>query len=110
MADSDMVRSRRYRAHRNGDHSQCRPSKCDASNFRLRPVPYPPDPVLDVGELDPAAEMRALAGRLAAAYAADTGNAAIARELRATLLAIPEAREEFDPLAEIRARYMDNGL
>jgi hypothetical protein len=63
--------------------------------------------VLDTGELDPAAELRALAGRLAAAYAADTSNAAIARELRATLLAIPDGRDEFDPLTEIRARYMD---
>jgi hypothetical protein len=35
--------------------------------------------------------MRRLAGRLAAAYAQDPGNAALARELRATLLAFPVA-------------------
>jgi hypothetical protein len=106
MADSDAVRSRRKRAHAQGDHSLCRSGKC-AQGVYPRPVAYLPDPVLDTGELDPAAELRALAGRLAAAYAADTGNAALARELRATLLAIPEARDEFDPLEALRARYRE---
>lgn len=30
MGDSDSMRARRYRAHRAGDHSLCRPEACDA--------------------------------------------------------------------------------
>jgi hypothetical protein len=42
----------------------------------------------DPGELDPVAELRALAGRLAAAYDADRHSTALARELRLTLAAL----------------------
>jgi hypothetical protein len=42
----------------------------------------------DPGMLDPVAELRALAGRLAATYSTDRGNTAIARELRLTLQAL----------------------
>lgn len=58
----------------------------------------------DPGELDPVAELRALAGRLAAAYDTDRGNTAIARELRLTLSALiglPGAGDESDPLADL---------
>jgi hypothetical protein len=58
----------------------------------------------DPGELDPVAELRALAARLAAAYDTDRGNTAIARELRLTLtalMALPGAGDESDPLAEL---------
>lgn len=44
------------------------------------------------GNLDPAAAMTELAEGLMAAYKADPGNAALARELRATLQALPGAR------------------
>jgi hypothetical protein len=59
----------------------------------------------DPGELDPVAELRALAGRLAAAYDADRHNTAIARELRLTLAALMGLRggDEPDPLAELWA-------
>ena len=96
MADSNALRSRRKRGHAAGDHSLCR--------HRPQPgvVPPPPDPGDD---FDPAAEMRALAGRLAAAYAADTSNTALARELRVTLLALGpgDGMPEMDP--ELRALF-----
>lgn len=82
MADSDAVRSRRKRAHAAGDHSMCRHDR----PRRDRPVlVLPADPGED---FDPMEEMRDLAGRLVAAYRADPGNAALAREARYTLLAI----------------------
>ena len=59
----------------------------------------------DPGELDPVAEMRALAGRLAAAYDTARHNTAIARELRLTLQALMglPSEAEPDPLAELWA-------
>jgi hypothetical protein len=98
MADSGALRQRRYKAHKRGDHRYCR---------HLREMPAvemlaPADP----GELDPVAELRALAGRLAAAYDTDRGNTAVARELRLTLSALiglPGAGDEPDPLDELRA-------
>ena len=102
MADSDAVRARRYRRHRQGDHSICR--------HRLVAVPaevqaaFPADR-LDVADLDPVAELRNLAGRVAEAYQADRGNAALVRELRLTLQALmglPGA-DAVDPLDELRA-------
>lgn len=58
------------------------------------------------GDLDPVAEMRALAGQLAAACAADPGNAAVARELRLTLLALADVPEppKWTILDELRSR------
>ena len=58
-------------------------------------------------DFDPAEEMRRLAGRLAGAYAQDPSNAPLARELRATLLALPPDPDGPDPLEEIRARYIE---
>jgi hypothetical protein len=49
--------------------------------------------------------MRALAGRLAVAYADDCSNAGLARELRMTLLAleaVPDAEPEWDPVRELQ--------
>src|SRR5215469_16953142 len=79
MADSDAVRSRRKRQHAQGDHSICKHD---------RPVivlPEPPGTSPSEGEFDPEAELRRLADLLAEAYRQDPGNAALARELRATL-------------------------
>jgi hypothetical protein len=59
------------------------------------------------GDFDPEAEMRQLAACLADAYRQDSSNAALARELRATLLALPPAPEEPDALDLLRARYID---
>ena len=80
VADSDAVRSQRYRLHKAGDHSLCK--RC-AVLRRAAIAPegrgFPPD---DLGK------MRWLAGQLAEAYAADPGNALLARELRMTLQAL----------------------
>jgi hypothetical protein len=97
MADTDSVRSRRWRQHRQGDHSLCRHGKTAA------PVASVPGAV--AGDLDPVGEMRTLAGQLAAACAADPGNAAIARELRLTLLALADVPEppRWTVLDELRA-------
>jgi hypothetical protein len=51
--------------------------------------------------------MRQLAACLADAYRQDSSNAALARELCATLLALPPAPEEPDALDLVRARYID---
>ena len=56
------------------------------------------------GVVNPLESLRALARRLEAAHVADPGNDRVARELRATLMAlsgVPEPAE--DPLGELRA-------
>lgn len=63
-----------------GDHSQCR--------HRPQLAPVVPAPSPDADDFDAPAELAALAGRLRDAYAADPGNATLARELRLTLLAM----------------------
>jgi hypothetical protein len=94
MPDNGATRSRRYRLHRSGDHSLCRHERVQA----VRAVPDLPE-----GDLDAQAELVALARRLAAAHEADPGNAAVARELRCTLLALPAPEGPADPLEELRA-------
>jgi hypothetical protein len=62
-------------------------------------------PVSDT-PVDAIAALERLAARLEAAHEAAPGNALIARELRATLLALPVADAkpaDDDPLAELRA-------
>lgn len=88
MADSDRLRQQRRRRHLAGDHSVCRDG-CQAR----RQIPRRVEPVLaGSGEnLDRAASLRWLAGQLQAAYEADPSNALLAKELRATLLALPPA-------------------
>jgi hypothetical protein len=83
MVDSTALRSRRYRAHRQGDHHLCKHFSeqrgwSDASSV----------PPADVSDFDPAEAMAQLAGRLRDAYRQDPGNAALARELRMTLQAM----------------------
>ena len=95
--DSGAVRQQRYKRHKAGDHSLCR--RCDA---RAAPVPLAAAGDMPV---DARASLESLARRLEAAHEADPGNAAVARELRATLLALPDgaAEGDDDPLAELRA-------
>jgi hypothetical protein len=93
MPDSDATRSRRYRLHRGGDHSQCRHDRVQA----IQAVPDLPE-----GDLDAQAELVALARRLAAAHEADPGNAAVARELRMTLQVLEAPGPDVDPLEELR--------
>ena len=98
MADSDAVRSRRKRLHARGDHSECRRS-CPEREQVIRPVPS----YSSAQELDPAAEMRELAGRLVVAHRENPGNAMLARELRATLRELAGPEEEAGPLEFLRA-------
>jgi hypothetical protein len=100
VADSDALRARRYRQCKQGDHSLCR----HGSGAWLTGVPVAPVTEAAAGDFDPAEEMRRLAGRLAASYRADTGNAALARELRMTLLAI-KAPDQDQELAELMRSF-----
>jgi hypothetical protein len=105
VTDSDAVRARRYRAHRQGDHHLCRH---DLKVPVARPEAPPEGESAAVGaDLDPAAELRALAGRLAAVYEADPGRTDIARELRMTLLALDGLPEPHQPdiIDELNARW-----
>jgi hypothetical protein len=80
VPDSEALRSRRKRRHAAGDHSICRHGPV-ALPVRLVPAG-------EAEGLDVVAAMRELAVRLAAAYEAQPANALLARELRATLLAL----------------------
>ncbi len=105
VADSGAVRQQRYKAHRRGDHHLC---KRDCQRGPLYPVPAEvqaafPARSQAVTEFDPVLALRDLAARLEGVHVADPSNAAIARELRATLLAIPGDGGEDDPLAELFA-------
>jgi hypothetical protein len=105
VADSDAVRARRHRRHKSGDHSMCRQDCADRAPRRLaqvRPIAAP------AADLDPRAELIGLARRLAGAHEAEPHRADVARELRATLLAIeaaePAAADPMDELREMAAR------
>lgn len=74
---------RRSRAHKAGDHSLC--VRCSVK--RAEPAPAGTAPVSDAE-----AELRQLAGLLAAAYRSEPGNALLARELRMTLQALLPAQ------------------
>lgn len=92
MADSAALRQRRSRAHLAGDHFLCRHGPPAARDGVTAP------PAEDGGPVDPRAALERLAARLEAASIADPGNALVARELRATLLALsaPEDDLGFD--------------
>lgn len=98
MADPVALRVRRSRLHKAGDHSLCK--RCAV--VRGEGAPLAPVRGLPPARLDAAAELRALAARLAAAHERDPANALLARELRATLLAIPEERPAGNVMDELR--------
>jgi hypothetical protein len=82
MADDGAARTRRWKAHKSGDHSLCR--RCAGTRPQLEAVPPVPD-----GEVtDAPLELRRLAFRLAEAHRAEPGNGIVARELRMTLQAL----------------------
>jgi hypothetical protein len=93
---------RRSRAHKAGDHSLCRRcpgARGDAGLSQtvalLPSVPAAPD-------LDPVAEMRALAARMITAHEGDPSNALLGREVRTTLrelISIEGSGSGFDELA-----------
>jgi hypothetical protein len=92
VADSGALRARRSRAHKVGDYSLCRHAAT-------------PAPAGETASIGRAQSLMALAARLESAHRKDPGNARLAAELRATLLALPsaEAPDDDDPLAELRA-------
>jgi hypothetical protein len=71
---------RRSRAHAAGDHSLCRRCAVKRAETATSEGPVPVS--------DAEAELRVLAGQLAAAYGREPGNALLARELRMTLQAL----------------------
>ena len=86
MADPGALRVRRARAHKAGDHRLCK--RCAAVRGEAAPVLSALPALAPDARLDPAAELAELAAELHAAYRADTSNAILARELRATLVAL----------------------
>lgn len=100
MADSPALRSRRYRQHKAGDHSLCKPG-CQprSGEFGENIRPLPPVPA-GSGSFDAEAELRLLADQLAGAYRADPQNALLARELRMTLQSLKPQAAKATPLQE----------
>src|SRR2546430_10620386 len=88
MADDGATRTRRWKLHKQGDHSECR--RCDARR-PLAAVPAPTAP--GGGGIDPAVSLRALAERPEAAHTEDPGNPLLARELPGTVQAIGAPEE-----------------
>ncbi len=100
MADSGALRVRRARAHKAGDHSLCR--RCAAVRGEAAPTPR----LLDGAAVDPLAELRQLAARLAAAYRDAPDNAMLARELRLTLQALmPQGGSTDGDLEDLFAEF-----
>jgi hypothetical protein len=102
MADDGATRTRRWKAHKRGDHHLCGP-RCDA---RSAPVTVAVPGDMPDGPVDVQAMLEAQAHRLEAACRAAEGNAVLERELRATLLALRGPGESVDrDLAEFDAAF-----
>jgi hypothetical protein len=100
MADNDALRSRRKRLHAAGDHHLCR--RCDALG-PSSPAPVPGD--AGTGPVDAQASLERQARRLELACEAEPGNAALEKELRATLLALRGGEAPDDDLAKFDAEF-----
>jgi hypothetical protein len=112
VADSDAIRAKRSRLHRQGDHSRCSPERCAAlGGRRLSAVPDDatatlPAEVVDLlealdGELDAGDRtVRALAFRLAR-LSASTGPAAV-QSLRALGELVAAQRDRDVPVPAAR--------
>jgi hypothetical protein len=100
MADSGATRTRRWKLHKAGNHSECK--GCDVlRGTAAAPVPRDaPD-----GPVDVQASLEAQARRLEAACEAAPGSALLEKELRATLLALRGPREGDDELAKFDAEF-----
>jgi hypothetical protein len=113
MADSDALRSRRKRQHATGDHSLCR--RCSARRAQLAGLTAAWDaaavPVATVSPVSdtvqPRAMMEGLALRLEEAHKADPADAAVARELRATLQVLGAAGGGDDELSGFLGEFRD---
>jgi hypothetical protein len=108
MADSDVVRQQRSRAHRSGDHSLC-----------LSECPRQPDAVLTAtrAELTAAGRLNTYLGATALVLAeridqstGGTGLASLARQLRQTMsAALAGVKVTADPLDQLRAPRSRSG-
>lgn len=114
--DSPAVRQSRHRAHRRGDHSQCRPEHCDHADPGVRTFTMPEgggvqEAVLDFIDglpvrTDNGPQMILSRSAVALASAIDTrapGLAANVRELQAVMAHLGEADDE-TRLDEVRAQ------
>jgi hypothetical protein len=101
MADSGATRTRRWKLHKAGNHSECK--GCDVLRGTAA-APVPRD--TPEGAVDVQASLEAQARRLEAACERQPGNAALEKELRATLLALRGPGEGVDgELAEFDAAF-----
>jgi hypothetical protein len=91
MADSGAVRTRRWKAHKQGDHHLC--TNCDALRA---PVTVPASGDTAGGPVDAQAALERQARRLEAACEEQPGNAALEKTLTATLMVLRGAGEDVD--------------
>jgi hypothetical protein len=87
VADSDALRSRRRRRHARGQHDLCRPG-CAARQLAAVPAGPPETGAESPAITDPAAGLRALAGRLEEAHKASPGDAPLGRVLKDVWVAL----------------------
>jgi hypothetical protein len=102
MADDGATRTRRWKAHKRGDHHLCGP-RCAVLGG---PVTAPVLSDMPPGLVDVDAALERQVRRLEAACEAAGGNAVLERELRATLLALRgPGKTADDELAEFDAAF-----
>jgi hypothetical protein len=102
MADDGATRTRRWKAHKRGDHHLCGP-RCAALSAPVT-APVPGD--MPDGPVDVDAALERQVRRLEAACEAAGGSAVLERELRATLLALRgPGKTADDELAEFDAAF-----
>jgi hypothetical protein len=101
MADSGATRTRRWKLHKAGNHSECK--GCDVLKGTAAAPGHRETPE---GPVDAQALLERQARRLEAACESQPGNAALEKELRATLLALRGPGEGADDeLAEFDAAF-----
>jgi hypothetical protein len=109
MADSGSTRTRRWKLHKSGDHSLCKPG-CGRNPPVPRGLVVIPELPAGPGDLDARRSMVRLAERLEAAHEADPSNSAVARELRVTLQALAgQVPPREDVVDRIRAEWEAGG-
>jgi hypothetical protein len=105
MADSKTVRQARWRKHKAGDHSTCRPERCAQAAPAARAELAARVGALGDGEVDPGRELARLAQRLITVSEQQPDNTAVAKALMAVLAAFPEPAQA-DPVAAQQAIVM----
>jgi hypothetical protein len=115
--DSEALRTRRYRAHRRGDHSLCRAGQCDDVPEEVRKFDPSADETVSAAVLafidetalgsdnGPQVVLARCALRLAEAIDGNpTGLPGHVRELNSIMAQLAETGDGEDELSEIRAR------